>query len=156
MGAQVISSDIDFSFPVLGFTRDRENWGFANRDKLTSCGPRTLKENMQEGMELIDAGGRRWRVKSIRRVGRAGSLLSLVPGFGPVQSRIEQELEELPSVSLAEVQEMAKGSLQTFSSDYKGFEGDEEEFAVLLDKVSQARSIEEIYIAMQPDTFEPY
>lgn len=51
---------------------------------------------------------------------------------------------------------MAKGSLQTFSSDYKGFEGDEEEFAVLLDKVSQARSIEEIYIAMQPDTFEPY
>jgi len=73
MGVGVTSSDIDFSFPVLGFTRDRENWGFANRDKLTKCGPRTLKENTQEGMELIDAGGRRWRVKSIRRVGTRSS-----------------------------------------------------------------------------------
>jgi hypothetical protein len=150
------SSEADFSFPVLGFTRDRENWGFADLDRLTRCGPRTLRENMQQGMELIDASGSRWQVLAVRRTGRAGSILSLLPGFGPPQSRIEQELEPLPSVSLAEVQQRARESLETFKSDYGGFEGDEAEFSLLLDKVSRARSVTELYELLQPDTFEPY
>ena len=150
------SSEIDFSFPVLGFTRDRENWGFPDLDRLTKCGPRTLKENMQEGMELIDASGRRWRVQSVRRTGRAGSLLDLLPGFGPPQSRIEQGLEALPRLALAEVQQRTRESLETFKSDYTGFEGDEAEFRLLLEKISQARSIAELYELLQPDTFESY
>ena len=150
------TSEAGFSFPVLGFTRDRENWGFPNLDRLTKCGPRTLKENMQDGMELIDAGGRRWRVQSVRRTGRAGSLLNLLPGFGPPQSRIEQELEVLPPLSLAEVRQRTRESLETFRSDYTGFEGDEAEFGSLLDRIGQAGSVTEIYELLQPDTFESY
>lgn len=150
------SSETDFTFPILGFTPDRENWGFPDLDRLTKCGPRALKENMQGGMELIDASGRRWRVLSVRRTGRAGSLLDLLPGFGPPQSRIEQELEELPTLSLAEVQQRARESLETFRTDYTGFDGGEAEFSSLLDKVSQAGSIAELYEALQPDTFESY
>jgi hypothetical protein len=155
-GGDMISSEAGFSFPVLGFTPDRENWGFPDLDRLTKCGPRTLRENMQNGMELIDASGRRWQVLSIRRTGRAGSVLSLLPGFGPPQSRIEQELEELPGVSLTEAQQRARESLKTFRSDYTGFDGDEAEFSSLLERVGQTRSITELYELLQPDTFEPY
>lgn len=114
------SSEADLNFPVLGFTPDRENWGFPDLDRLTRCGPRTLKESMQDGMELIDANGRRWRVLTIRRTGRAGSVLSILPGLGPPQSRIEQEVEELPGASLTEVQQKMRDSLKTFRGDYMG------------------------------------
>ncbi|WP_309093218.1 hypothetical protein [Phenylobacterium sp.] len=150
------SSEANFSFPVLGFTPDRENWGFPDLDRLTKCGARTLRENMQAGMELIDSDGQRWRVLSVRRTGRAGSLLSLLPGFGPPQSRIEHELEELAALSLAEVKQRTVDSLNAFRSDYMGFEGDEAEFSALLEKVSQAQSFADIYDLIQPDTFESY
>ena len=150
------SSEADLRFPVLGFTHDRENWGFPDLDRLTRCGPRTLKENLQDGMELIDAGGRRWKVLGIRRTGRAGSVLSLLPGFGPPQSRIEQYVEPLPDLSLEEVRERSRESLETFKSDYTGFDDDEAEFGLLLTKVGQAQSIAELYELLQPDTFEPY
>ena len=149
------SSEADLRFPVLGFTRDRENWGFPDLDRLTKCGPRTLKENMQDGMELIDAEGRRWRVLSIRRISRTGSWLMALLTATP-QSRIEQELEELPGLSLAEVQKRTRDSLETFKSDYMGFSGDEAEFGSLLESVDQARSIAELYELLQPDTFESY
>ena len=150
------SSEADLSFPVLGFTPDGENWGFPDLDRLTRCGPRTLKENIQDGMELIDAKGRRWQVLTIRRTGRAGSVLSLLPGFGPPKSRIEQELQELPGASLAEVQQKMRESMETFRADYTGFDGDEAEFSSLLERVSQTRSVAELYELLQPDTFEPY
>lgn len=49
------SSEAGFKFPVLGFTPDHENWGFPDLDRLTKCGPATLKKRMQDDMELIDA-----------------------------------------------------------------------------------------------------
>jgi hypothetical protein len=150
------SGEAGFRFPVLGFTHDQENWGFPDLDRLTRCGPCTLRKKMQDGMELIDASGRRWQVRAIRRTGRAGSILSLLPGFGPPQSRIEQELEELPGVSLAEVQQKARKSVETFRSDYTGFDDDEAVFSALLERIGQTRSIAELYEALQPDTFEAY
>lgn len=63
------TADVAFEFPVLGFTPDGEMWGFPDRNSLTSCGPRTLKQDMERDMELVDAGGRRWIVRSIRRIG---------------------------------------------------------------------------------------
>lgn len=150
------SSDAGLSFPVLGFTPDGENWGFPDLDRLTRCGPGTLKENLQDGMELVDAEARRWRVKGIRRTGRAGSILSLLPGFGPPQSRIEHDLEALPDLSLAQVREKARESLEKFRSDYTGYDGDEAEFGLLLQNVAQARSVSELYTLLQPDTFESY
>ena len=91
------TGEANFHFPVLGFTLDLNIWGFQDLDRLTRCGPRTLKEDTQIGMEFVDADGRRWGVRSVRRTGRAGSLFSLLLPFGPPQSRIEHDLE-LPVV----------------------------------------------------------
>ena len=120
-------NDVGLKFPVLGFTPDRENWGFPDLDRLTKCDPRTLKENLQDGMELIDAECRRWRVLSVRRLGRTGSRLMVLLTAKP-QSRIEQELEALPALSLDEVKRRTRESLETFSMDYKGFADDDAEF----------------------------
>ena len=106
------SGEVEFEFPVLGFTPDGDIWGFPDRDRLTKCGPRTLKENAQDGMELIDAKGRCWRVVAIRRTGRAGSWLSLLWIFGPPQSRIEQDLEARPDVPLAQMQARASEAMK--------------------------------------------
>lgn len=98
------TAQVDFCFPVLGFTTDSDIWGLPDLDALTTCGPRTLKEGLQIGMELVDSEGRRWVVRSVRRTGRAGSLLSLLLPLGPAQLRIEHELEPLAPTSLADVQ----------------------------------------------------
>jgi hypothetical protein len=97
------TAQVDFRFPVLGFTTDSDVWGLPSLDALTTCGPRTLKEGLQVGMELIDVEGGRWVVRSVRRTGRAGSLLSLL-SLGPAQSRIEHELEPLEPISVEHVQ----------------------------------------------------
>lgn len=150
------TEEIALKFPVLGFTADLDIWGFQDLDRLTRCGPRTLKEDMQSGMELIDAGGRRWRVVSIRRTGRAGSVLSLIPGFGPPQSRIEHELEALEPVSIEEVRRRARVALEAHSAeDYYGDDG-QADFRKLLASVARAKGIARIYDLIQPDTFEPY
>lgn len=148
------TSEASFKFPVLGFTPDREIWGFPDLDRLSKCGPRTLKEDAQNGMELIDASGHRWRVLSTRRTGRAGSWLRLLLTWMP-QSRIEHELEPLPDVELAEVQERARQALSLSRDDYYGKEG-QAEYKAMVRSIGKARSIAKIYDLLQPDTFEPY
>ena len=150
------SADVSFRFPVLGFTTDQEIWGFRDLDTLTRCGPRTLKEGTQIGMELIDAAGSRWVVRSIARTGRAGSWLSLLLPFGPRQSRIEQDLEPLEKVSLEEVQRRACDAMEAHAEDYSDGDEDEDEFKPLLAKVKKTRKIAAIYELLQPDTFEPH
>lgn len=147
------TSEASFRFPVLGFTTDLQIWGFQDLDRLTRCGPRTLKEDMQRGMELIDSEGRRWAVRSIRRTGRAGSLLSLLLPFGPAQSRIEHELEALEPVTLEEVRRRARQATETFAENYSDEE--QAEFEQLLVAVGRAAKIAEVYDLLQPDTFEP-
>ncbi len=149
------SSEAGLKFPVLGFTPDHEIWGFPDLDRLTKCGPRTLREDAQKGMKLIDADGRCWRVLAIRRIGRAGSLWSLLPMFGPPQSRIDQELEALPAVPLTEVQRRAREAMESAQADYYGDEG-QTEYRSVLKKIDRARSISKIYDLLQPDTFEPH
>lgn len=147
------SNDVDWAFPVLGFTPDLEMWGFPDLDRLTRCGPRTLKDNAQDGMELVDAKGRRWRVLSIRRTGRSGSWLDLLLIFGPPQSRVEQKVEPLAEISLAEVQRRACVSMEPSRIDYYGDEG-EAEYASMLRKIGRTKSIRNIYDLLNPDTFE--
>jgi hypothetical protein len=149
------SSEAGFRFPVLGFAPDREIWGFPDLDRLTKCGPRTLKERAQHGMELVDSDGQRWRVMSVRRVGRAGSVLSLLWIFGPPQSRIEHDLEPMPVVSLAEVQDRARTAFEGSQVDYYGDEG-QAEYMSALRKIGKTRSIAQIYDLLQPDIFEPF
>jgi hypothetical protein len=146
----------EFSFPVLGFTPDGEIWGFDDLDALTSCGPRTLKEDMQAGMELIDAKGRRWIVRSVTRIGRAGPLIpwlvSAVLTARP-QSRIEHELEEQPPVSLDEVKARACASLEAFPTDYGAEDASDPELRKLTAKVRSARSVARIHDLLGLDSF---
>ena len=150
------TGEANFHFPVLGFTSDLNIWGFQDLDRLTRCGPRTLKENTQIGMEFVDADGRRWAVRSVRRAGRAGSFFSLLLPFGPPQSRIEHDLEPMAAVSIEEVRRRVCAALEAHAENY--FEGGERgtEFEPLLSAVRAAGSVGEIYERLQPDTFEPH
>lgn len=150
------TGEANFRFPVLGFTSDLNIWGFQDLDRLTRCGPRTLRDETQIGMELIDADRRRWKVRSVRRTGRAGSILSLLLPFGPPQSRIEHDLEDMETLSIDEVRRRVCAALEAHADNY--FEGDEREtdFEPLLSAVRAAGSVGEIYERLQPDTFEPH
>jgi hypothetical protein len=152
----VKASEAEFHFPVLGFTPDREIWAFADLNTLTSCGPRTLKDNMQSGMELVDADGRRWVVRSVRRIGRAESLLVwvLAHAFSTPQSRIEHELEEMTSISLDEVKARVRFSMETHPQDF--YEADEAAFLEAVESVRVAQSVAEIHDLLGLDSFMAY
>jgi hypothetical protein len=151
------TTEADFRFPVLGFTPDREIWGFQDLNRLTKCGPRTLGEGMQIGMELVDADGSRWMVRSARRTGRAGPLLfHLLPFLAAPQSRIEHELEPMASLSIDEIRGRVSAAMEAHAENYFESGEREAEFEPLVAKVKAARSVSEIYDILQPDTFEPY
>jgi hypothetical protein len=153
------TADADLKFPVLGFAADREMWAFADIETLTSCGPLTLKDNMQAGLELIDAEGRRFRVRSIRRIGRVApwwktlvmDLLTLKP-----QSRIEHELEPLEPISLSEVKRRVCTGLEEFSGDYCADDQREEILEPMLAQVRSAKSIAATHDFLGLDSFMAY
>ncbi len=149
------SNEAGFKFPVLGFTPDGDMWGFPDLDRLTRCGPQTLKDGLQEGMELVDADCRRWRVASVHRTGRAGSWVSMLWIFGPAQSRIEQELEPLPPISMDEVRERSAKAMESSQIDYHGDDG-QAEYRSMIKSIGKARSVAKLYDLLQPDTFESY
>ena len=150
--------EIKFRFPVLGFTPDQEFWGFPDLNTLTSCGPLTLKDNKQAGMELIDADGRRWIVRSIQRTGRAQPILRwlVAHAVSTPQSRIEQEMDKLPSVSIAEIQARACASLEAFPEDYCADDERAEVLEPLLAKVRSAKSVARIFELLGLDSFMAY
>jgi hypothetical protein len=150
------TAEANLQFPVLGFTSDLEIWGFQDLDRLTKCGPRTLKEGTQIGMELVDADLRRWRVLAVRRAGRAGSLLSLLLPFGPPQSRIEHELQPMEAISIDDARRRSCRAMEAHAENYLEGDDREVEFEPLLASVKRAGSIAEIYETLQPDTFEPH
>ena len=153
------TNDVDFVFPVLAFMPDNEVWGFKDINTLTSCGPRTLKDNSQVGLELIDARGHRWIVRSFRRVGPAESFVRSV--FTALltarpQSRIEHELEAVEPVVLAQVQDRACASLEAFAQDYCLEDERDTVLAALIADVKLTKQIAEIYELLGPDTFQSY
>ena len=148
-----------FHFPLLGFTPDGEIWGFPDIDTLTSCGPRTLKDNMQTGMELVDVDGRRWIVRSVRRVGSArplvpwliSALLTSTP-----QSRIEHEVEQLAAITLSEAQARACAALRAFPQDYGAEDKDDPVLKQRLAEVTGTRTIAAIHEVLGLDSFMAY
>jgi hypothetical protein len=149
----------DFHFPLLGFTPDGEIWGFPDIDTLTSCGPRTLKENMQTGMELVDVDGRRWIVRSVRRVGRARPLVPwLVSALltSAPQSRIEHEVEQLGAITLSEAQARACAALRAFPQDYGAEDKDDPVLKQRLAEVTGTRTIAAIHDVLGLDSFMAY
>ncbi len=148
----------DFEFPVLGFTPDGEIWGFADLPTLTSCGPRTLKDDLQLGMELIDGRGRRCKVRFVRRVGRGKPLLPWLVSFlvSTPQSRIEHDLEEIAPVTLAQIKDRACASVEAFSQDYCADDQREAVLEPLLAQVRSATSVGQIHDALGLDSFMDY
>jgi hypothetical protein len=152
------TSEADFRFPVLGFTPDKQIWGFEDLNTLTSCGRWTLKENMQSGMELIGSDGRRWIVRSIRRVGRAEPLLMWLIShlLSMPQSRIEHELEELAPISLEEIRSRTAASMEAFPTNYCEEDEMDSVFRKLVAKVRAARSVAKIHELLGLDSFMAY
>jgi hypothetical protein len=105
-------------------------------------------------MELIDAEGRHMVVRSVRRTGRAGSLLSsLLP---PAQSRIEHELEPLEPVSLEDAQARVCAAMQAHPDFWCE---DDERDTVLprrLAEVKATTSIAGIHDVLGLDSFHAY
>jgi hypothetical protein len=158
LGVIMKTAEANFHFPVLGFTPDLEIWGFPDMNTLTSCGPQTLKDDLQTGMELIDSDGRRWLVRSIRRTGRAQSLIaSLVARvLSTPQSRIEHELDVLEPVSMAELRDRACASLEAFSQDYCAEDERDEVLVPLMAKVRSAKNVAVIHELLGLDSFMAY
>ncbi len=152
------TADAGLVFPVVGFTPDIEIWGFPDLDALTSCGPRTLKEDLARGMELIDTTGRRWRVISVRRVGRAGPLWRwLIDAvLSTPQNRIEHDLEALSPLTLSDVQERCCEVVKARASDWCGEPEQDVEIPRLLAKVRGTKAIAELPELLGLDTFESY
>ena len=143
-------------FPVLGFTPDGDIWGFPDLDTLTSCGPRTLKENMQAGMEIVDGGGRRWIVRSVVRLGRGEPLLKWVVSalLSTRQSRIEQEVEPLAPLSLDEIKQRTCAAVERDAWVYA--DDDENQLKALLAQIHKARSVAAIHEMLGLDSFMAY
>lgn len=152
------TSQAGFSFPVLGFTPDREIWGFQDLDTLTSCGPRTLKDDMQIGMEIVDAEGSRWIVRSVQRIGRAQSLLrTLIASLiSTPQSRIEHELDQLEPTTLGEVQTRTCASLRAFPQDWGADDENDPELARRMAEVRATTTIAAIHDVLGLDSFMAY
>lgn len=149
------TAQAEFRLPVLGFTTDFDVWGLADLDGLTTCGPRTLAEDLQVGMELVDAEGRRWIVRSVQRIGRAGSLLSrLMPG--PAQYRIDHELESLEPVSLVEVQARVCGAMRAHPDFWCEDEERDTVLPVRLAEVKAVATIADIHEVLGLDSFHAY
>lgn len=93
----------------------------ADLEALTVCGPLTLMEAKLSGMELMDTEGRRWAVRSVRRMGPAKSgLARLVEPllYGKRTSRIGHELSALTPLQLAEVKDRLGAGIEAFPDDW--------------------------------------
>ena len=157
--ADAITSDlIDFNFPVIGFTPDREIWGFPDRSSLTTCGRLTRREGKSLGMELIDGDGLRCRVTALHTRGRARAFIPwlIEAALAGPQYRIEYSLERLGKATLDEVKARACETLEAFPSDYCLFDEHETVLLPLMAQVRAASSVEEIFKLLGPDTFEAY
>lgn len=152
-------SEIKPRFPMLGFSHDMDLWGFPNRQSLTECGPRSLRDKLHQGLELIDARGRRYRVNSVTRLGRAGSLgrqIFRAMLFSGQLSVIELELEQLTSVELPEVKDRVCAAIDAHPLYYCEPSEQEEEIPKLIRQIRAKRSIEAIYNSLGLDWFAAY
>jgi hypothetical protein len=153
--------EADIRFPVLAFTTDLDVWRIETLDILTTCGPRTLKENMQAGMEIVDSELNRWTVRSVRRTGRAGPFLpSLLRSLltGTPQSRIEHELEPLPPTSFETAQARVLAAVEAHPLYWCDDPETDREAVLLplLGEIRGTRSIADIHKVLGPDDFRAY
>ncbi len=102
----------EFTYPILCFTRDGDIWAVRTSFELTTCGPQTLADGVQLGMDLVDAAGASWRVISVTHVGYAPFSWRSI--FRPPLRLVEHVLEPGPAAALGDVKERVCGSLDAF------------------------------------------
>jgi hypothetical protein len=151
-------ASLNLKFPILGFTTDDDVCGFPSLHEFGLCGPRTIKNDMQRGMEIVDCDGRRYRVRSIRKVGRLGSLPiwflhSLV---STPQYRIQHELEPREPLSLEEIKQRVDVCIRA----HPLYWSEEADFdSVLVEQLANAQacgSVAEIFEVLGLDWFASY
>lgn len=148
----------DLQFPVLGLSADDDVWGFWDMRGLTTCGPQTLRDGLQDGMELIDVSGRRWRVEAIAKLGFAEPFLRrLIARFlYPTQFKIEHRLVPLDALQLKAVQERVCTAMRA----HPLFWCEEDEIdTVLVSRLQEVRSVQSIaaiHDLLGLDTFQSY
>jgi hypothetical protein len=144
------ASQTCFRFPLLGFTPDpglgEIGYVFPDLESLTVCRAYTLKLGMPEGLELIDAGGARWKVRAVEKVRRHGPLGWWLIG-APLnwqRYRVDYELEPLPAVTLAEVQDRVCAEVQMFGDLDNPSEADQAHTAATVAKIRRAKTIAKV------------
>jgi len=61
----VKASEVDFQFPVIGFSREDGLIGFDDVQVMSRCHPALIEREAFIGMELVDTSLRRWLVRSL-------------------------------------------------------------------------------------------
>lgn len=135
------------------FTPELQAWSYRDLGSLTECGPQTLSEERQTGVVIIDSDGRRWVVRSVRRIGRAKPLLTWLWGFmvGGARWRLEQALESLAPLTLTEMRDFACASIQANWEYYCLDDEKEEVLEPLIQEVRAAQSVAQIFRLIDPD-----
>jgi hypothetical protein len=141
------ASEAQFRFPLLGFSPDPNlgelGYMFPDLESLTICRGYTLKTRTPDDLELVDAGGARWKVKRVEKRSRYGPLAFwlVAATLNWQRYRVEYDLEPLPAMTLADVQErvcaveQAFGDLDDYTEEYAA------ETAARLAKIRKAKSI---------------
>lgn len=152
------AEEAEMQFPVLGLSQDGDCWGFWDLNGLTVCGQETLRDGLQNGMELVDATGSRWRVDRIHLVKPLESPLKRLftwflysPGY-----RIRQDLTPLGKLTLEETQERVCSAMQAHPLHWCE---EVEVETVLVERIAEVRatkSIAEIHDILGLDTFRSY
>jgi hypothetical protein len=152
------TADANFHFPVLGWTPDKDIWAFPDLKTLTSCGPKTLKEDMQANMELVDVELRRWVVRSVRRTGRGKPLLAWLIShlISTPQSRIEHELKPMSPLTLDEVKARVCEAMETNPGYYGDSDEVDQDLRDRMAEVRAASGIAEITELLGLDSFMAY
>ena len=136
-------TEAGFAFPVFGFAPDDTlGWQCDDLSGMMTAREPVFRLHWPKSLTLVDANGSRWAVKSVRRVGRSGSLfgwLVLAP-LGKNRCRIEWDLEPLAPLSLADVQNLACDTTARFGEVDDWNEELEAETASEIAKIRNTRS----------------
>ncbi len=143
----------DCVFPLLCFTKDGDVWAVRDEFELTTCGPQTLADGMQIGMDIVDAAGHCWRVKSVRHVGYPPLTWRSFRPFLARLRRIEHEFEVMPGLTLEETQDRVCTALEAFPEYWCELEDKDSVLPERKDDVRRTRSIAEIHDVLGLDWF---
>jgi hypothetical protein len=152
-------TDAGFAFPVFGFEPGETlGWQCDDLSGMVTAREPVFRLHWPKSLELVDANGSRWAVKSTRRTGRSGSLfwwLILAP-LGKNRCQIEWDLEPMAPLSLAEVQNLACDTTARFGEVDDWNEELEAETAGEIAKIRATRNIAELVPILNWPSFASY